>query len=221
MKKLLILLTLVLFLTGCTFKKVENVSIESIISKILYKENKLYNVVLEGYKYYLPLGTTITNKTDYNVTIKDKYNKYYLYIDTIAYYHKTTRDFEESSKAFYSKELVNDNKKGYIEINEINNKYFVEVMYNYAKIEAYINKSDLQKSLVNISYILSSVKYNDKLIQVMLENDTLEYDAESLDIFKPKRESGNFLDYIKTYENKNNNDNKKDEDNITTEESIE
>jgi hypothetical protein len=188
---------------------------------VKYYINKLYNIVLEGYKYYLPLGTTITNKTDYNVTIKDSNMKYYLYIDAVAYYHKTTRDFEESSKAFYSKELIKDDKKGYIEINEFDNKYFVEIMYNYAKIEAYINKSELQKSLVNISYILSSVKYNDKLIQVMLENDTLEYDAESLDIFKPKRESGNFLDYIKKYEDKNSNNDKKDEDNISTEESIE
>ncbi len=38
MKKLLILLTLMLLMTGCTFKKVENVSIESIVSEILYKQ---------------------------------------------------------------------------------------------------------------------------------------------------------------------------------------
>ncbi len=222
MKKLLILLILVFLITGCTFRKVNFNSIENIIDKILFTKNKLHNINLEGYKYYLPLGTSIISKTDYNATIKDKHRKYYLYVDAIAYYHKVTRDYEESDEAFYSKQLNHNNEEGYMEINEINNRYFIEIMYNYAKVETYINKAELKEALVNISYILSSVKYNDNIIKVLLENDTLKYDEESLDIFKPKRKEGNFLDYVEEYDKYENNDNKKpDEDNLLTEKSFE
>ncbi len=42
--------------------------------------------------------------------------------------------------AFYSSALSYNDKTGYLEINEINDKYFIEMMFHYAKVETYIEK---------------------------------------------------------------------------------
>ena len=43
------------------------------------------------------------------------------------------------------------------------------MVYNYAKIEAYVDKDSLKKSVEDMSYILSSVKFNDTLLKKMHE----------------------------------------------------
>ena len=67
-------------------------------------------------------------------------------------------DFENHLKA-------RTRKEGYIDITKINNKYFLEVMYNYAKIESYVNEENLYDSFMNICYILATIDYNDTTIK--------------------------------------------------------
>lgn len=189
----------VLIFTGCTFSRVDDESVERIIDNVLLEDNKLYNVSLEGYKYYLPFGTRMVDKTDYNVVIQGGNEKYYLYIDVIKHYYNEMFQYEVNESSFYSKAIDKRNKFGYIEINEVNNKYFIELMYNYAKVEAYVLKDNLRKALVDISTILSSVKYNNVLLREYMDKSTDIYQEETFDIFKPKRETGNFLDYIEEY----------------------
>ena len=104
-----------------------------------------------------------------------------------------------------SKKLENKDKFGYLEINKVNDKYYIEMMYNYAKVEAYVPKYELVDSVSTISYILSSIKYNDNVIESMLGESKYDLgDNETYNIFKTKKNTdGNFLDYINEYDNYN------------------
>ena len=52
-----------------------------------------------------------------------------------------------------------------------NDKYLIEIMYNYAKIEAVVNERDLKDTVLNASYILSTIKYNHNIVELMLNDD--------------------------------------------------
>ncbi len=200
MKRVLILLLLVVILTGCNIVRKELNDIDNIITNVLKQERGLVNTVSVGYKYYLPIGVTISNSSSYNEKLHYKGNYYYLYVDAVGYYHKITQSYTINEEAFYSKELEYNDKKGYIEINKIDDKYFVEVYYNYAKIEAYVRETKLEKSIINILYILDSIIFNDPIIELTIGRDELQLGEEKFILFKPKREEGTFLDYVKHYD---------------------
>ena len=61
MKKFAILF-LVVILTGCTAVRIDTTSIDNIINVVLSKDNKLYNRVGRGYKYYVPHGVTYIDR---------------------------------------------------------------------------------------------------------------------------------------------------------------
>ena len=84
-------------------------------------------------------------------------------------------------------------------------------MYNYAKIESYITEDELNDAITDSIYILSSVKYNDNIVNSLLSSDkyTLS-DDETYNIFETKKSSNtNFLKYIEKYDNYNTNNAKK------------
>ena len=217
MKKFICLTFFLLFITGCTITKVEEESFDSIIKTIVYKDNDLSNVNFLGYKFYLPRGTTIENQNEYNLEIKDNGNKYYLYIDTVSYYYKTRKTHELDKNIFYSTNLSYRDNFGYVDVSKIDDKYFIEIMYNYAKIEAYVKSEDLYNSFLNICYILSTIEFNDYTIDYQLKNQELEVTSEEFDIFKSKKDTDNFLQYIEEFDKYNNEDTNKDQDIIETE----
>ena len=79
-KYAILLLVLMIFLVGCNIHRIEDESIASIIETVLYKEMNLANANYEGYSLYLPQGTKIVDKEDYNLKIKDDSYYYYLYV---------------------------------------------------------------------------------------------------------------------------------------------
>lgn len=79
---------LVLVLSGCTVVRINTKSLDTIIDVVLTKENKLFNRVGKGYKYYVPKGVTYVDTNDLNEILYSKGNYYYLYIDAISYYNK-------------------------------------------------------------------------------------------------------------------------------------
>ncbi len=194
-----ILLTLV-FTTGCEIKKVDNESIEAILDTVLLQEHDLSNTAFEGYKYYLPRGMTLRSKTDYNAQLTYLNQSLYLYVDVIAYYHKAENTYQEKDSAYYSKVIENDEKSGYLEINEVEDKYFVELMYNYAKVEAYVEKKDLKDTLTEMCYVLSSIQYQDKVLATLVGNNVLNYEEETFNIFTSKSEETDFIEYVKEYD---------------------
>lgn len=223
MKKLLVALLISLFIvSGCTINMVSDKSVSDIFETILYAKNELSNTHMEGYSLYLPKGVVVTDKKDYNLIIKDKNNKYYLYIDTIAYYYKASNTFNPNSNHFLSKKIDYDGKVGYVDIVKNKDNYYIVVMYNYAKIEAIIDKNEFNNAMISISSILSSIKYNDSVISDSVGTESKSYKEEHFSIFDSNIENDNFLKYESEYGTyKEEIDINKDNDIIDVDETIE
>ena len=86
----------------------------------------------------------------------------------VSYFYKVKNEYKVNNDAFLSSKLSNDKKYGYVEVNKDKGKYYVEMMYNYAKIEALVDKDNINKVVLNASYILSTIKFNDNVIALML-----------------------------------------------------
>ena len=200
MRKMMItLLFSVLFISGCSIIKVSNESVTDIFDTVLYIDNNLSNTFMNGYKFYLPQGVKVIDKSDYNIKVKDNSAYYYLYIDTIAYYYKTVNSYNTNDNHFYSEKIEHNGINGYVDIEEIDDKYFIVLMYNYAKIESYVDKNDFDKALTNMCYILSTIKFNDEVISDYVGVNSTVVQEEEFDIFSSKHENDNFLTYEKEY----------------------
>lgn len=198
MKKIVLLLCLVVLLTGCNIETINNDNIDSIVRSVLTKDIDLANSYFTGYKYYLPRGLKLVNKKEYNAKLISGQNSYYLFVDVIAYYNKVQPKFVPSN-SYYSKELNYNNKKGYIEITKYKDLYFVEIMYNYAKIETLVSKDDLSTTIINACYILSSIDFNDKVIETLIGDNVLDYKETIYDIFGPHKDADDYLNYSDEY----------------------
>lgn len=186
----------ILFLTGCTVVRIDTTSIDNILNVILSKHNTLYNRVGKGYKYYIPRGVTYIDTSELNDKLYSNGVYYYLYIDAVSYFYKTDIEYEEKSDIYYSRKIEGD-KEGYLEIEEVDGQYSIEFVYNYAKIEAKVNKEEIETVVLNASYILSTVKFNDNVIELMLNEDYFTNKEETYDLFKDKEEeSDTFIQYV-------------------------
>lgn len=193
-KVILILLCLVLF-TGCTIVRIDTDSIDNIIDVVLSKNNKLYNRVGKGYKYYVPRGMSYIDTTELNDKLYSNGYYYYLYIDVISYYNKIEFTYKENKDAYYSRYIKVNDKEGYLEINKINDRYLIEFMYNYAKIEAMVYEEDINDVVLNSTYILSTIKFNKNVIKLMLNDEYFVNKEEKYDIFSSKIDVTDNLEY--------------------------
>lgn len=202
-KRILIVFTCLILFTGCTIESISNDDIMKNVDTILSKKIKFMNKDAIGYQYYLPSHMNVRNVNDFNEEIISNRISYYLYADVVSYYYKTDVNYKIDDKAYISKKLDYDNKKGYLEVNKDGNNYYVEMMFNYAKIEASVPKYYLIDSISNMSYILSSVKYNNNIVETLIGNKKYDLsDNETYNIFKSKKKNnGNFLDYVNEYDN--------------------
>ena len=103
---------------------------------------------------------------------------------------------------YYSKNIDIHGKKGYLEITKVDDKYYlVEFMYNYAKIEALVVEDEINEVVLNATYILSTVKYNDNVIKLILDEDYFTNKEEKYNIFKSTSNSTSFeLEYTEIKE---------------------
>ena len=122
-----------------------------------------------------------------------------MYIDTIAYYYQVTNSFEKKNDHFFSEKINHNNISGYIDITENNDSYFVVLMYNYAKIEAFLPKSNFSEAFINMCNILSTIKYNDAVIKDYVGKKGIVYQEEKFNIFGSEDEVNNFLKYEEEY----------------------
>ncbi len=200
MKRLIVLLSIMLvFVTGCSIKKLDNSDIGKNMKILLSEKVNLHNVYFEGYKYYVPKGLKFVSKEEYNALLIDKMNnEYYLYVDAISYYHKVENTYEITKKAHYSKILNYNKKTGYIQIDEYDDKYFIQFVFNYAKVEALVRKGDLTEAVNNICYLLRSIKYNDKVLESLIGDNILSYQEENYSLFDTEVED-DYLDVVEKY----------------------
>lgn len=190
MKKIGFLILMIL-LTGCTIVRIDTSSVDTIVDVILSKNNDLYNRVGRGYKYYVPRGVTYIDTNETNDKLYSKGNYYYLYVDTISYYQKIELEYDKIDEAYYYRKL---SKKegfkydGYLKITEKENLYLIEFLYNYAKIETIVPKKDINDAVLNSAYILSTIQFNDEVIELMIDKEELENREEKYEVFKNKKD---------------------------------
>jgi len=200
-KKIIFLLSLVTLFTGCNIERLDDKQIEEIVSIALDKKINLSNIDAKGYKYYMPRGMKIANKEGNNTELHYKGDILYLYVDVVSYYHKTQNEHVKNEESYFYKELDLNNKSGYIEINKKDDKYFIEMMYNYAKIEGFIEEKNLELIMANSLYVLASITYNDQILETLIGENILIYQEEQFNIFDSRQKDGNWLEYDKDYNN--------------------
>ena len=199
MKKIIIILAFLLLLTGCT--NINKSDITQLVNEIQTSKANLSNQYRKGYKYYLPTTLNTININNSNEILTNGKLKYYLYVDLISYYNKVNNNYNESANPYYSKNINYNNKNGYLEINSKNNKYLIEIMYNYAKIEVIVDKDNINNAITNSLILLSTITYNNDIIKNMMGEDVLNYSENTFSIFDTNNGESNFLEYIQKYGN--------------------
>ena len=202
-KKIILFLIPLILLSGCSVVRIDTTNFDNIIDVVLSKNNKLYNRTGLGFKYYVPKGVTYIDSNELNDKLYSDGNYYYLFVDSISYYYKIKPEHIVDNDAYYSRLIKEDGKEGYVEINKINDKYFIEFYYNYSKIEAMVDNEDINNVILNASYILSTVKYNKSAIKLMLNDDIFKNREEKYDRYTSKKDSENFLEYVEDVDKEN------------------
>ena len=204
MKKIILIIIILVLTAGCT--NINKLSYDDIVNNITTMSTK-DNIYRTGYSYYLPRGMKVADSTLYNEVIEDANSKYYLYVDVVSFYKKITKEYEINNNAIYSSKINYNDKFGYVEVNLLkNDKYLVEIMYNYAKIEVIVDKSKCKEAMLSIINILKSVEYNDSIIANLMGDDILNFNEEEFNIFNTKGSESNYLTV--------NNDYKEEEEKI-------
>lgn len=195
------LLSLIFIFTGCSIVNISDNDYLKNVNNIIKRESKNVSDNAIGYQYNLPNGVTKIETTDFNQKLKSGNSTYYLYADVVSYYYKVKSTYKKNGDAFISSKLKNKDKFGYVEVKEYKDKYFVEMMYNYGKMESYVDKKNLKDTLNNMAYILSSIKYNDDIVLTLLGDNKYNLGSgESYNIFKSKKANDqNFLKYEAEY----------------------
>ena len=198
MRKILLIIFPLLFLTGCA--NINNTNLEDIEKDVLNSNININNQFRSGYKYYLPRDLNVIDSLDYNERLNSNKYIYYLYVDIISYNNKAKNDYKINYDAYFSNKIIYNNKYGYLEINKHKDKYLVEMMYNYAKIEVMVEEKDINETVTNSMIILSSIEYNNKVINHLIGNGSFNGTETDFNIFKTKKNESNFINYIKEYD---------------------
>lgn len=192
MKKIVLIMCLLL-LTGCSIVRIDTNDIDNIVNIVLSKDNNLFNQIGRGYKYYVPYGVSYIDTTEYNDTLYSNGDYYYLYIDIVSYYYNKENKYKIDENAYYSKIFEINDKQAYLQINETEDKkYLIQFSYNYSKIEVICDYEEINNSILNSSYILSTVKFNNNVIKTILDEEFL-VNEEKYDVFESKNETDDFL----------------------------
>ena len=183
MKKVFLLCIFIIFLTGCT--SIKNSVLDVLVNEVVASNVNILNVNKSGYRYYLPKGFSLVSSDNYNEVITNHKYNIYLYVDIVSYNNRTNFNYNINKKAYYSRNLGNKDKKGYIEINNYEkDKYLIEIMYNYAKIEVMVFQEDIKEIVTYVMSIISSITYNDNVIKNTLSSSRLDEFEESFNIFE-------------------------------------
>lgn len=199
MKRIILLLSILCFTSACT--NIKNIDYKENINNTIKinKNNKHYNHIGNGYKYYLPKYMSVKHSLNYNEKINSGDYTYYLYLDIVSFYNKKILKFKEVD-GFINYKFSYDNIDGILNVTEENNKYFIEIIYNYAKIEVKVDKQDLNEAINNSIIILSTIKYDKDLIGNLIGENKLNSKEETLNIFGTLEKKDNFIDIIEEYD---------------------
>ncbi len=198
MKKIIILLS-VFMLVGCTSSLSSNFTIDSAVLAVLQEGETFSNTNGNGFKYYKPRNFSLLEESGYNHILLNNGNKYYLNIDINSYHNKYKDNYVVDNSLYYSYKFSFNDINGYVEIRESNKDYFyIKMMYNYSNIEVSVKEDNIKEAVINCAVILSSIKYNDKVIDALISSGDVTSKESTYEIRKPEKtnENKNILDVI-------------------------
>lgn len=196
-KKIAILVLILFILTGCM--KLEH-NIDNIIDNVMSKEINYSNTVSLGYKFYKPIGVRQISDKEYNQIFNINGINVYLYVDVVSYYYKNILNYQDSdSYNYYYKKFNYNNIDGYLAINKNDSDYFVKMVYNYSKIEFYVDYDNMDTVVSNSLIILNSINYNDNLIKNMFESGVNNSMDISYQLNGPRSDDSSFSKYLEEY----------------------
>ena len=199
MKRKFILLSvfICIFLCGCT--PVQDMSLDTIIEIGTKRKVEVYNTYRKGYKYNVPKGLKVVDNKEYNEILKSDNYTYYLYVDAVSFYNKVIETYEENNESFVSMPISFEDKYGYLEINQISSKkYFIEIMYNYAKIEVIVKEKDINLAVSNSLSILSSINFDTNILKTLLDEEVSQFKDYNFNIFETNgsNENSEYMDAV-------------------------
>ena len=100
-----------------------------------------------------------------------------MFISFYSYYQLILYTFSIQSDLYYYRDIDINGKKGYISIKQVEDRYMIDFMYNYAHIESLVTKENINSVILNSSYILSTVKFNNIL---SIENGLFSVTASTI-----------------------------------------
>ena len=197
-KKVILLVIIALILTGCT--RIDS-NLDNIVNATMAKEASNVNTVSTGYELYIPMGVIQLVDNEYNQKFRIHDTHVYLYVDTISYYYKNSLNYKTTENYnHYYKEINLNNKTGYIGVNKIDNgSFFVEIVYNYAKMEFYTDEVDLPVVISNSLIMINSIKYNDNLIKIQLDDTSGDGREVKYELDKPEDSESTFSQFLQEY----------------------
>lgn len=199
MKKVLIILS-VFLISGCTTYSSNTLTMERAIGSVIESGPKYTNTNGKGYKYYKPRDFSVLEEKDFNLVLLNNGYNFYFNVDPHAYYNAKNNnykiDYTIDRELYYSYKFNYKTKDGYISIRDAKNGYFyIKMLYNYSCIEVGVKEKDIKKAVIDSAIILSSINYNDKVIEKLIASRDLVSNESAYEIEKPKVESDrNILD---------------------------
>ena len=197
-KSRLLVVLLIILLTGCVKIEKEDINYNELIVGCLDKKSITNNVSL-GYKYYIPKGVKLIKNYDYNQKFLIGGDSLYLYVDVISYYYKNKLTYEDGGGSYFYNKISYDGKTGYIKITQDDDRYFVKIVYNYSKIEAYTDYDNLNKVVMMGTIILNSIDYNKDVIEKVMNESLGSFSEVTYEVDKPEDASSNFSQFLEEY----------------------
>ena len=205
MKKKLMLLLLVFLLVGCTKVNKYDKDYEKLVYDVLDNSTTRTNKSSTGFKYYLPIGVSIDEDLDYNLKLKTDNNNMYLFVDVVSYYYKKALNYNYpyGDDAIFSK-ISYQGKEGFILVVREKTQNYLEIIYNYAKIELYTSDTEINNMIAKSLIILSSIDYNDVIIEKYINQGYFASYDKVYTLKQPKNAESNFLDVLDMKKEENN-----------------
>lgn len=199
MKKKILLVLFLMLLTGCVRTDINNEDYKELVSQVINNKTNGTNEVANGYRFYVPKGVRLIENDSNNQIFMSMGTKIYMYVDITSYYYKNSLNYKDIEDGYYSSKVSSGDKTGFIKITKTDDKFYVEIVYNYAKVEVYTNQYNLNDIITLSSILLNNISYNDNIIENLLDDNHNSGSDITYNIDKPEDASSDFTQYLNEY----------------------
>ena len=200
MKKKILLVLFLMLLTGCVRTDINNGDYKDLVSQVINNKTNGTNEVANGYRFYVPKGVRLIENDSNNQIFMGMGTKIYMYVDITSYYYKNSLNYNDIEDSYYSSKVSSGDKTGFIKITKTDDdKFYVEIVYNYAKVEVYTDQYNLIDIITLSSILLNNISYNDNIIENLLDDNHNSGSDITYNIDKPEDASSDFTQYLNEY----------------------